>query len=77
MKRKRKERIMTTAGMSRLLWFAVGQIVQLILHAVFKEWWGAQIPMCAAGGFVVFFFFFVGSWTTTRETGETHWEDLQ
>lgn len=77
--KKRKQLIfITNRGVCRLVWFAIGQIVQLVLHAVFENFWGRQIPMCAAGGFILLFFFFCGSWITAREHDtETHYEDMQ
>ena len=84
MKQKLKKKDMifiSNRGACRLLWFAVGQIVQLVLHALFQNWWESyQIPLCSAAGFVIWFFFFTGAWITAREKeapGQTHYEDLQ
>ena len=71
----------TNRGACRILWFSIGQILQLVLHALFQNWWQQyQIPLCMAAGFVVWIFFWAGSWVTAREreaTNETHWEDMQ
>lgn len=78
--KKRKNYIfITNRGACRLIWFAVGQITQLVLHALFFNWWESyQIPLCAAGGFVILFFFFCGAWITAKEReGTTHYEDMQ
>lgn len=77
-KKKRNYIFITNRGVCRLIWFAVGQGVQLLLHGLFLNWWEQyQIPMCAAGGFIIFFFLFVGCWVTAKEREQTHWEDMQ
>ena len=65
-------------GACRLIWFAVGQGLQLVLHKLFLNWWEQyQIPLCAASGFVVFLFLFIGCWITAREVkSKNEWEDV-
>lgn len=78
MRQRKHDRIITGAAANRLLWFTVGQALQLVLHALFINWWDSyQIPLCAAAGFVVLLFFFAGSWTAAKDDGGNHWEDLQ
>ena len=80
MKNKKRNLIfVTNRGACRLIWFVVGQLVQILLHALFLDWWEQyQIPLCAAGGFVIFFFFFAGAWITAREQErkKDDWEDF-
>lgn len=79
-KKKRNLIFVSNRGACRLIWFAVGQITQLVLHALFFDYWERyQIPLCSAAGFVIFFFFFVGAWITARENDheQNKWEDLQ
>ena len=79
MKHTKKNLIfITNRGVCRLFWFAIGHGLQLVLHALFQNWWEQyQIPLCASAGFVVLLFFFAGSWVTAKEQGGAHWEDLQ
>ena len=77
MRQRKHDRIMTGRAANRLLWFTVGQALQLVLHALFFNFWESQqLSLCAAAGFVVLVFFFAGSWTTAKDDGN-HWEDLQ
>ena len=76
--KKKNYIFITNRGACRLIWFAVGQALQLVLHGLFQNWWTSyQIPLCAASGFVVFFFLFVGCWVTAKERDSTHYEDMQ
>ena len=66
---KRKNMIfISNRGFCRVLWFLIGQGVQLVLHGISQNFWEyRQIPFCIAGGFFVFFFLFAGMWITARE----------
>ena len=81
MKKRSNMIFITNRRACRLLWFTVGQIVQLIFHGLFFNWWQSyQIPLCIAAGILVWAFFFAGSWVTAREreaANTTHWEDMQ
>lgn len=54
--------------------YVVGQITQLVLHAMVLNWnmWNSeQIPVCMAGGFVILFALLVGiKIATPKQKGE-------
>lgn len=50
-----------------LLSFAIGEITQIILHALcFNYWAQYQIPFCAAGGFLVLAAIYAGVWVANH-----------
>ena len=49
MRQRKHDRIMTGRAANRLLWFTVGQALQLVLHALFFNFWESQqLSLCAA-----------------------------
>ena len=49
--------------------FALGQIVQLILHATCYNWWERyQLPFCAAGGVLILAAVIAGAWIANHST---------
>ena len=44
-----------------LIAYVLGQVTQLVVHAVaLNLWYGRQIPFCLAGGFIVLFALIAG-----------------
>lgn len=47
--------------------FAVGQIIQVVLHATCFNWWGKyQLPFCIAGGVIILAAVIAGAWLAYR-----------
>ena len=58
-----------------LIAFVVGQITQIVIHAVtisFAMWDSRRIPFCIAAGFVIFFAVLMGVRIAARETAIVH-----
>lgn len=56
-----------------LVAFVLGQIVQIVCHAVsFNFWQQYQIPFCAAGGFLVAVAVFAGAWVSRQNEEPRH-----
>lgn len=75
---KRGLKHIANRGVRLLLAFLLGQIVQIVLHAVCFDFWEMyQIPFCAAGGFLIAVAVFCGMRIAVKETETTHYEDMQ
>lgn len=60
-----------------LVAYLLGQITQIICHAVSLNVWAyQQIPFCAAAGFLIFFAVLMGVRIAAKETTAAHWDSM-